>query len=204
MLAVLTAIGYGTEDVIKRELQSSEFSMGKVFYAMYNRAASIEALPWAGVEQDNENNDGEFQQSPDLLSLGEGAPGSRFSVSVGAASPQSAPDQFSFSEGATWVPVIDEETREVAEVFTGVPGSVEELCAKLQEILRTQGYEMFHPDQLRILARNKVRGKYAILHAELVSREGITMKVMVPAGAVPDYLLNAVVREFIQELKNVE
>jgi BR serine/threonine kinase len=47
VLAVLTDIGCGSENDIVRELQRTEFSMEKVFYAMYYAAKEIEAMQWA-------------------------------------------------------------------------------------------------------------------------------------------------------------
>jgi BR serine/threonine kinase len=201
VMPVLEAIGYGSEDAITAELQSSHFSMAKVFYAMYHHQSSIAALPWSTMDQVLEPNGAEFQQSPDLMALTDDLSGSSIGFNRPGTIPQSVPDQFSYTEGATWAPALPQETREVAECHTDIPCPLEDLWAKLQELLRQQSYEMFHPDPALILARNRDGGQFLILRAAYTGDHGITLALLVPEGSPPDYSMFTIVREAIHAIK---
>jgi hypothetical protein len=154
--------------------------MAKVFSAMFRREPSIASLLWSIPPQEVENSGAVFEQSPNRMALDEEMSGGPFSKQKGVL-PESISRQY-FPEGAAWAPDPPQETREIAERHTDVPVALKDLWADLQDLLMTQGYEMFHPNSMLIYARD----------------HRISLTLMVPSGSIP---LFAVVGEAIQEIK---
>jgi BR serine/threonine kinase len=196
-MKVLRDVGYHSDEAIVRELQSTELSMAKVFYAMYKREQSIAELPWSTAPPaENWGMESMFQDSLDLMSASQEQP-----EALGMWAVAVSPKRFSYSEAAPWTTPQQEGNQDVVEVFESVPWAIEPLMSAIQKMLKEQGYEWFHPNETLIIGRSRDRTKYFLLRAKQQPQQQTRLILIAPPGTTPDYMLSAMLSNLVQTAK---
>jgi BR serine/threonine kinase len=197
---ILRAIGFPSDDVVMRELESPDLSMAKVFFSMYKRRQSIEELPWTAMSPtDSPIVPAGFQHSPDLMAMSQEQAADAF---AGYQRPVGgAPKRFSYSATDMWSSPQPASSLELVERFENIPITIERLLTIIQKTLSEQGYHWFHPNPMLLIGHNKDRNKFFILKPVPQTKQVTTLKLIVPVGSTTDYALSSVIAGLVHSLK---
>lgn len=191
IVPVLQHIGYETEDEVIQELVCEGHTMGKVFYSMYKRSLTPEALPWPsdGFTSDESIPAEVFAMSPHMQMMGmkvDAFGKARMPMDI------SSPDMYSsLARRASWFAIMPEEEvyEEEPEVIQNIPVPVESVMTVIQQFIMEQNFEYFHPNALEIIAKRPETSLYVVFQAIYEGMDSIclSMKKASSQGDVAEF-----------------
>jgi len=152
VLSALRQIGFTDDDELRRDLESAEGSMVKVFYHMLTKNPR-DSVPW------------ESSSSPPALPLdvsvmieGETIIEGDEVQSAPSTKPSSPVSWSLPDERGRWTDVSKSEvTGELTQPYVDIFMPLDELLARIQAMLTELGIQWFHPDDFTVLARKADR-----------------------------------------------
>lgn len=181
IVPVLQHIGYETEDEAIQELVCEGHTMGKVFYSMYKKSLTPEALPWPsdGFSSEESVPAELFAMSPTaepMMGMRMDAFGRRARLPLDLSSPESL--HGSMIRRASWLGPAEAPAYEVEpEVIQGITIPAEMVMMSLQQFLEQQNFEYFHPNPREIIARKPDTALYMSFEVSYQGMDEISLAI---------------------------
>ena len=203
----LHQLGFDDDEELNKELLSDENTMAKVFVSILTCRQTLDNLPWAYSEEEDEEQRSNFDENLELMYPGGVPLLAMGSAQLNTSDPfhrtkhilhsMNSPDTYSIIERSI---LPDDTPTMVCNMTTPIKEIVvplESLFTAIQKWLPKKGFAWFYPDETKLLARRKSDGLDIIMQSSVDIDNLITLNVSLPKGNQDAF------SDFVDELQNL-
>lgn len=180
----LTHLGFDSEDDVKKELTADHHNMAKVFYFMLMNTISLRNLPWKSSKENQNEDEIPVDDERFMITAQQNFAGNISSTDPFKRGPKKLPIQSleSYSSFAIraegWGDIGTTVDAPMEEQDIRLDMSMDKFMFLAQGVLRDLGYEMFHPDDVQLVAK-RIEGEemYVMFNGLVTSETEIDINV---------------------------
>ncbi|OHT00552.1 hypothetical protein TRFO_07869 [Tritrichomonas foetus] len=207
ILSILKAIGYASEDDVKKELLEDHQTMAKVFYHMSVTRMSIEGYEWSDDDEsenedsnhnnedsENQDDDGSIGNDPFMMppreiptmSIQTSDPFKRRRINNEVSSMDSSIR--SLAQPVGWGETdVPESVYEDEQIFTSIQAPLSTLIVTLIKMIGKHEMEWKYPDDMTLICRRMDKTLYILFKIYYETKDTLDLQVLLNRGSSHEF-----------------